>query len=341
MGRRRSRRRQYDDYGWGHYVSVAERRRNAARTVAALEKKGRKILPVNVEGRKIARTFWGEAWCGNLEAYSDFENRLPRGRTYVRNGSVVDLQVEPGRVTALVSGSELYGVEVKVKPLPARRWKALKQECAGGIDSLVELLQGALSKGVMEVVTRKGTGLFPAPSELSLECSCPDWADMCKHVAAALYGIGARLDDSPELIFVLRGVDPEELVEDAIQRPLIGTADSSEELLDASDLSSIFGDDIQFEAGPLLPRPSKRKRKVLPACAAEPEAPSILSQPLDALGLKRGAVSRLERATGVQTVGQLTTLRAFQIAGRHGVGRKTLADLRKALAARGLFLAED
>jgi len=140
----------YDDYyGFRPYVSVAARRVQAARELAKLQKKGRKVSPVAIEGRKIARTFWGEAWCDNLERYSDYANRLPRGRTYVRNGSVVDLQVGPGRVTALVSGSTMYDVKVTVGPVPRARWSAICTDCSGAIDSLVELLQGRFSKGVM------------------------------------------------------------------------------------------------------------------------------------------------------------------------------------------------
>src|SRR5436853_1067464 len=131
------------------YVSVPERRAKAMRQIKKLEKKGHKAEPVHVEGKKIAQTFWGKAWCDNLESYSDFANRLPRGRTYVRNGSVVDLKIEKGRVNALVSGSELYEVRIGIAPLPKPHWLALKKQCAGQIGSLVELLQGQLSKGVM------------------------------------------------------------------------------------------------------------------------------------------------------------------------------------------------
>jgi hypothetical protein len=169
---------------------------------------GRTLSPVEVRGRKIATTFWGDAWCSNLEAYSDFANRLPRGRTYVRNGSVIDLQIERGRVRALVSGTSLYEVAIGMQPLPRPRWTRIKTQCAGQITSLVELLRGSLSDSVMEIVTRKGEGLFPSPREISLSCSCPDWATMCKHVAATLYGVGARLDRAPELLFTLRCVDP-------------------------------------------------------------------------------------------------------------------------------------
>ena len=146
------------------------------------------------------------------KAMDRFESRLPRGRSYVRNGSVVDLKIATGEVAAMVSGSELYQIKITISPVAEKRWRAICRDCAGTIDSLVELLQGRLAKGVMDRVCREGDGLFPSPSEIKLSCSCPDWADMCKHVAAALYGVGARLDEKPQLLFVLRGVDESELL---------------------------------------------------------------------------------------------------------------------------------
>src|SRR5256884_1956302 len=128
----------FDEYR--PYVPVATRRQHAAREMAKLAKKGHAVSPIVIQGRTIARTFWGKAWCDNLERYSDYSNRLPRGRTYVRNGSVVDLRITPGAVTALVSGSELYDIEVKVVAVPKARWTAVCRDCAGAIDSLVELL---------------------------------------------------------------------------------------------------------------------------------------------------------------------------------------------------------
>src|SRR5438445_5312842 len=148
---------------WPVYVSAAQRRRLAEKEMAALRKKGRVIAPVRIEGRAIAKTFWGKAWCNNLESYSDYANRLPRGRTYVRNGSVVDLEIKAGQVSALVRGSSLYTVAIGITPVARARWKVLVGECAGKINSLVELLQGTLSQGVMELVTRKDSGLFPKP----------------------------------------------------------------------------------------------------------------------------------------------------------------------------------
>src|SRR5215204_4557366 len=150
-------------YEFRPYVPVAQRKAQAAREVANRRKKGETITPVVIEGKKIVTTFWGKAWCDNLESYSDFANRMPRGRTYVRNGSVCDLQVAAGRVEALVCGSELYRIAIKIKPLPRATWDDVKARCAGQIGSLVELLQGRLSKGVMEVVTGRDGGLFPKP----------------------------------------------------------------------------------------------------------------------------------------------------------------------------------
>ena len=253
----------YSYDGWRPYVPVAERRRKAFQKLAKMKKAGRNVAPIEIAGRKITATFWGDAWCQNLEAYSDYANRLPRGRTYVRNGSVIDLQIEAGRVAALVSGSEIYEVDITIKPLARLRWTEIKRQCAGQIDSLVELLKGSISKGVMEIVTRKGEGLFPAPQEISLSCSCPDWATMCKHVAATLYGVGARLDHSPEMLFTLRGVDPTEMVEAAIEQPSKAYKPRTGRTLVSEDLSSVFGVDIEMggvSEKDVTP-PAKRKRR--------------------------------------------------------------------------------
>lgn len=235
-------------YGWKPYVSVAERRRQAKREAAKIRKKGGSLTPVVLTGNAIARTFWGKAWCENLERYSDYSNRLPRGRTYVRNGSVIDLRIEAGEVKALVSGSSIYQVSAKFSALAPARWKALCSDCAGAIDSLVELLQARFSQGVMERMCRQQTGLFPSPKEISFTCSCPDWASMCKHVAAVFYGIGARLDQKPELLFELRKVDHMALVATAgADLTLGGKGPAAGRVLADSGLAEIFG--IEF-AGP-------------------------------------------------------------------------------------------
>jgi uncharacterized Zn finger protein len=229
-------------YAWRPYVSVAQRRREAERTLAGLRKKAQPVSPVRIEGRTIARSFWGKSWCANLERYSHFASRLSRGRSYVRNGSVVDLQIARGEVRAMVSGSELYRVQVDIAPATAKRWKAICRDCAGSIDSLVELLQGRLSERVMDRVCRQGDGLFPTPGEIDLSCSCPDWADMCKHVAAVLYGIGARLDGSPELLFKLRGVNATEFLANADRHiSLKAPCPAGAKVLDADDAADLFG----------------------------------------------------------------------------------------------------
>jgi len=256
--------------GWAPYVPVAERRRQAERKLAKLRKSGPAVQPVTITGRKIATTFWGKAWCDNLESYGDYENRLPRGRTYVRNGSVVDLQVAQGRITALVSGSELYTVGITIKEAAKAHWRALCTDCAGGIDSLVELLQGRISKQVMERLCRQENGLFPRPADIRFTCTCPDHASMCKHVAAVLYGVGARLDQLPELLFRLRAVDEADLiatVDTAV--PLSKTAPGAARILETDDVSALFG--IDMAAGP-APAAVKKRASAKAAKSARPDA---------------------------------------------------------------------
>ncbi len=252
-------------YGWSPYVPVAVRRARALKKMEKLRKKGIDVKPVEIEGRKIARTFWGEAWCDHLESFSDYENRLPRGRTYVRNGSVCHLEIARGEVDARVSGSELYTVKVSIKTLPENKWKGVKNRCAGQIGSLLELLQGRLSRNVMSVVTDRNKGLFPLPGEISLKCSCPDWAVMCKHVAAVLYGVGARLDEEPELLFLLRGVDHEELIsaEVSVAAAAVGTRDGRRRIADDA-LTDVFGIEMTEEVTPAGKKSSPRREKGAP-----------------------------------------------------------------------------
>ncbi|MBK9364598.1 MAG: SWIM zinc finger family protein [Rubrivivax sp.] len=256
---------------WAPYVPVAERRRKAAGAMARLAKKGQTISPVVVQGSTIATTAWGKAWCANMESYSDYANRLPRGRTYVRNGSVVDLQITPGTVAAKVSGSSIYCTTITVKPVPKENWQQICAACAGGIDSLVELLQGRFSRSVMDRLCRQGDGLFPAPKDIRFDCSCPDSATLCKHVAAVLYGVGARLDSQPELLFTLRQVDPAELLSKAGSGVVTAPAAGERTLAD-DDLGALFGLEMDgstatASAAPMQPRPAAR-----PGRAARPAA---------------------------------------------------------------------
>jgi uncharacterized Zn finger protein/DNA-binding transcriptional regulator YiaG len=237
-----------DSYGWPRYIPVAERRLKAKKKAEKLLKKGMVLHPVEIEGRKIARTFWGCGWCDHLESFSDFANRLPRGRSYVRNGSVCHLQISEGTIDAIVIGNHPYNVQISIAELSDHKWLQIKKQCAGQIGSMIELLQGKLSKSIMSIVTDRSSGLFPLPGEIKFNCDCPDWADMCKHVAAALYGAGRRLDEEPELLFILRGVNVEELIAaGAVDQMTAGDGDrkSGRSCRVASvNLEDVFGIDL-------------------------------------------------------------------------------------------------
>jgi uncharacterized Zn finger protein len=265
-------------------VPVAKRRADAQKKMEKLRKQGQEITPVVIEGRTIAKSFWGKSWCENLENYSDYESRLPRGRTYVRNGSVADLQVRKGEVTALVSGSEIYKISIKIKELSKDRWTSICKDAAGSVGSLVELLQGKLSQNVMERVCRKGDGLFPSPKEITLSCSCPDWADMCKHVAAALYGVGARLDQQPELLFTLRAVNENELIAAASNNiPMADTAKpDTDRVMTEDDMAALFGINME-DAVVTAPTPKKKTTTTI----VKKTKPSVKSVPSPA-AKKRG-----------------------------------------------------
>jgi len=235
-------------YGF-EYVSVAKKRAMAQKTIEKLRKKHADLAPVTIEGRALTKTWWGKAWNDNLESYSDYANRIGRGRSYVRNGAVLDLKIGAGRVTALVQGSrpQPYEVTIDIEPLAGSTWEGITRACRGRIESLQELIEGRFPKALAQLFTARGTGLFPAPREISLHCSCPDWAVMCKHVAAVLYGVGARLDENPALFFVLRDVNIDSLITQVV-------ADTSAALLRKSappgariiegDLGALFGIDL-------------------------------------------------------------------------------------------------
>ncbi len=232
-------------FRWKPYVPVAARREKAAKTAAKLAKKGHALSPVTASRGAIAKSFWGKAWCENLERYSDYANRLPRGRTYLRNGSVIDLKIGAGEATAQVMGSSLYRIKVQISAVASSHWQGIARDCARSIDTLVELLQGQLSASVMERITRPGSGLFPSPKEIRFSCSCPDSAAMCKHIAATLYGIGARLDAEPQLLFGLRKVDAKELIARAGEgEALPQKAPRAGRVLDSSKLADVFGIDL-------------------------------------------------------------------------------------------------
>jgi len=241
-------------WGFAPYVTVAEKRAKAARKLEQLKKKNNAIRPILIEGRAIARTWWGKSWNNNLERYADYSNRIGRGRSYVRHGAVLDLQIAPGGVRSLVQGSRSkpYSVDVKIKAIKKKIWQEIKSGCEGKLESIQELLGGKFPKALGEIFMAQGQGLFPTPREIEFNCSCPDWAYMCKHVAATLYGVGARLDEDPTLFFILRKVKQDDLIAQAIRegsRKLLKKAKKkSKRVIADTDLSEMFGIDIDEKA---------------------------------------------------------------------------------------------
>lgn len=237
--------------GFPQYVPVAEKKEKAQKSIEKLKKKDPSISPVVITGRKLAKTWWGMAWNKNLESYADYANRIDRGRSYIRNGAVLDLKIVQGNINALVQGSSSkpYKVTIKIEPLQKKQWETIVAQCLGKIESMEELIEGKFPKGLSELFTAKGNGLFPSPKEISLECSCPDWAVMCKHVAAVLYGIGARLDEYPRLFFVLRNINIEELISETISKKtealLEKSKGKSRRIIEEDDVSELFGIDME------------------------------------------------------------------------------------------------
>lgn len=238
--------------GFGKYITAEEKRAKAQKSIEKLQKKNADLSPVILRGRTLAKTWWGKAWNDNLESYSDYSNRIGRGKSYIRNGAVLDLKIAPGKITALVQGSRTkpYKVEISIEPLSENTWKTITKACEGKIESLQELIDGKFPKALAELFTVQGKGLFPTPGEISFNCSCPDWANMCKHIAAVLYGVGARLDENPELFFSLRNVNIDQLVSKAIAQNtetlLKKSGKKSKRVIENDDISAMFGIDMDI-----------------------------------------------------------------------------------------------
>ena len=310
------------------YVPVAARRARAARKVASLRKQGKNVQPVEITGNLIARSFWGKRWCKHLESFSDYRNRLPRGRSYARHGAVCDLAIRAGRVDALVFGTRLYHVAIRIQKLKPAVWKSIKARCTGQIGSVIELLQGRLSDQVMAVVTDRNRGLFPTPSQIEFDCDCPDWAGMCKHVASVLYGVGNRLDDSPELLFLLRKVDESELIDADLALPAgAAGADSLAE----DDLSGIFGIELDTdEARDPRSRPRKKAARKAPKRGGASRPPSRRK----GAAKKAPGVAPPFRPTGAR-VSRLRRRRGLSVAEFAAKLRVTPATVRRWEAVRG------
>lgn len=244
------------------YVTVAEKKAKALKKLEKLKKKNPNIKPVVLQGKTLARNWWGKSWNKNLERYADYENRIGRGRSYVRHGAVLDLQITRKKISALVAGSAArpYNVEISIEPITKNRWGEIRRQCEGQLQSLQDLLAGKFPESLADIFFSQDKGLFPSPKEIKLDCSCPDWATMCKHLAATLYGVGARLDEDPSLFFTLRGVDTGELiaqaVEDSAEKLVAKAGKKSGNVLDDDNLSDIFGIDMDD-----VPDFSKKKAK--------------------------------------------------------------------------------
>ena len=229
------------------YVPVAKRKEKAKKQIEKLKKKQPNIAPIVIEGNLIAKTWWGKAWNKNLEIYADYSNRIARGRSYVRNGAVLDLQITQGVVKALVQGSDRkpYEIKIIIEPLSNEKWRSILALCNHKIDNLEKLVEGKFPKELEEIFTLKGKGLFPTKKEIKFNCSCYDSAKMCKHVTAVLYGIGARFDEDPILFFKLRNIDFEVLlkktVEQKMQSLLENANKKSKRVLDDKDVFDLFG----------------------------------------------------------------------------------------------------
>ncbi len=250
------------------YVSVGEKLAKAQKKLEQLKKKNPNITPLILHGTKLAHTWWGIAWNTNLEKYADYSNRIGRGRSYIRNGCVLDFKIKPGEITSLVqgTGSRPYEVAIKIKPLNKEAWNEMKKQCEGKIESLQELIEGRFPKNLIEIFTAKGEGLFPSPKEIKFSCSCPDWASMCKHVAATLYGVGAKLDDDPKLFFLLRKTEMDDLITEALydksKKMLKKAEKKTSRVIDDLDAVKMFGIDIDEKTSSVkAPMLTKRKSK--------------------------------------------------------------------------------
>jgi uncharacterized Zn finger protein len=300
-------------FSWGPRKTSAGRRADAARAIQDAARRGQALSPVAIAGRTIAHTFWGKAWCDNLERYRDFAYRLERGRSYVRSGSVIDLRIAAGAIAARVSGSSLYDVAIEIEAVGGDAWHAIRRDCAGGIGSRIDLLAGKLSQAVMARLCADRSGLFPAPSAIRFRCSCPDIASMCKHVAAAMYGVGARLDHAPELLFTLRRVSLDELLAAAVSE--LPAAPASARVLAGDGLAALFG----IELADTAPRPAGPRR----APAATPATPTPAA---------RARAKVAEPVTAARATAGPTTKRATRAG---GATRPAVKRAARKPAARG------
>ena len=225
-------------YGFYNYESMAEKKQKAARKLTTYQKKHPGVQPILIKGTRIATSFWGKAWCDHLKNYADYDNRIDRGRSYIKNGFVFDLTIEKGIIQSVVcgSGSKLYQVGIEIGPITDQR---LVQQIGGHIESLEVLANGQFPKTLAETFLTSENGLFPNLNEIDLSCNCPDWAHMCKHISAVLYAVGAKLDSEPLLLFELRGIDTTALIKKSVEEKITTLLENAH----TATSSRIIGDD--------------------------------------------------------------------------------------------------
>ena len=314
------------------YVSVAQKREVALQRIRKLKKQGLDVQPIDPFRGAIATTFWGKAWCNHLESFADYQNRLPRARTYIRNGFICDLQISQGNVRAMVSGSSLYTVTVELKTLEKDAWLKICQQCQGQVNSLLELLQGKFSKEVMSIVSNPETGIFPKRKEIKYKCSCPDWAVLCKHAAAVLYAVGRRLDTDPGLLFTLRGVDPADLFPASID---IATT-AEDEGLELDDMGALFDIDLQTADIPDLneakeePKTTKAKPVFDPEPLKNtPTTTAAKTTPSHTANVKAPLNPKRPTANGIKKLRQLANLTLTEFAAALNVSAPTVSRWEK------------
>jgi uncharacterized Zn finger protein len=334
-------------WGYPKYVSVGQKMARAEKKLKQLRKKMPDIRPVILTGNSLARTWWAKSWNDNLERYADYDNRIGRGRSYLRHGAVLDLKIAPGKVTALVMGTAAnpYEIKITIQPVPASHWQTIKKQCQGQLKSLQDLLAGKFPKSLAEIFFTQDKGLFPTPKAIGFHCSCPDSAFMCKHIAAALYGVGARFDEDPSLFFTLRGVDTGELIADALQDStdelLNKTRKKTAKVIDDADLADLFGIDME-----LKPDFSGKEPKVLKEKAiAKKPAPPVLPAPKPK-NLPKSPQTATARVAAIitagksgLTIGDLVTKTGYSKSKLYGIVHRLKQEGKIKNASHGVYIS--
>ncbi len=335
-------------WGYPKYVSVGQKMAKAEKKLKQLRKKMPDIRPVILTGSSLARTWWAKSWNDNLERYADYDNRIGRGRSYLRHGAVLDLKITPGKVTALVMGSAAnpYEITITIQPVAASQWKTIKKQCQGHLKSLQDLLAGKFPKTLAEIFFTQDQGLFPTPKAIGFQCSCPDSASMCKHVAAALYGIGARFDEDPSLFFTLRGVDTGDLIADAVKGStdelLNKTRKKTAKVIDDADLANLFGIDMDLKVDftgkepKVLKKETSTRKTTLPDPAPTAKHKNIPKLPQTATA-RVAAIIAAETSSGV-TIADLVTKTGYPRSKLYGIVHRLKQEGKIKKASHGVYI---